>query len=254
MARPSLVAWILVLLAAAPATAHHGGIHPTFRQERVYFHCTGPTKVYNVNYYAQDSTTHWSTIPPSGSMESGAGCGGAEGGFYSNAAWDVAFQGYFVGNVRDVTVEIHQLLLGKVRSAQTEALRIFAWIDGIPLFPEGTQPEDGRTVVVTPVPSADGNTEKFEFTIRNIGFATDVKDSQGNVTGVKTGGAALEDGDGSIEHDFLILVGTHGDNMNTDIKTKLGAWVWDTTEVPSGITFNPPTVAAANMPAILPNY
>lgn len=254
MARPSLVASILVLLVAAPATATHGGIHPTFREERVYFHCTGPTKLYNANYLVPNqSITRWNTFPPSGSLQGGAGCAGLDYGLYSNAAYDVAFGGTFTGNVRDMTVEISQLLLGRARTATTEALRIFAWIDDKPLFPEGTQPDDGRTVVVTPVPSADGTTEKFVFSIRNIGFATETKDSQGNVTGVKTGGAALENGEGNMEHDFLLLIGTHGD-QDTDVKTKLGSWAWDTIETPSGITFNPPTLAPANMPAILPNY
>lgn len=254
MPRPPLVAGLLVLLLALPASAGHSGIHPTFREERVYFHCTGTTKVYNVNYWLSDSTTRWDTTPPSGSMDDGAGCGGVEYGGFSNRAYDVEFRGSFIGNLRDVTVEIHQLLLGRARSATTEALRIFAWIDGIPLFPEGTQPDDGKTVVVTPVPSADGNTEKFVFSIRNIGFADEVRDSQGKVVDVKTGGAALEDGDGEIVHDFLILIGTHGNVQDTDVKTKLGSWVWDTTETPSGITFNPSTLAAAKMAADLPDY
>jgi hypothetical protein len=254
MARPSLVAGILVLLAAVPASAHHGGIHPTFREERVYFHCTGPTKLYNANYWANESTTRWNTTAPSGSADDGAGCGGLEYGGYSNRAYDVAFQGSFTGNVRDVTVEIHQALLGKVRSATTESLRIFAWIDGLPLFPDGTQPEDGGTVVVTPITSPDGETEKFVFTITNIGVVKEIKDSQGEVVDVLTDGAALEDGQGNIEHDFLIYVGTHGDGMNTDVKTKLGAWAWDAIEVPSGITFNPSGPSAAKLKADMPTY
>jgi hypothetical protein len=50
------------------------------------------------------------------------------------------------------------------------------------------------------------------------------------------------------------LVTQQEPGTDTDVKTKLGAWVWDTTEVQSGITFNPPTLAAAKMAADLPDY
>jgi hypothetical protein len=253
--RFSLLAGILVVLAAAPAAATHGGIHPTFRQEHVFFHCTGPTKLYNVNYWSlMGSTTAWNTTPPTGSVQGGAGCGGIEYGGYTNSAYDVAFGGTFTGNVRDLTFEIHQLLLGNARTAATESLRLQAWIDDKPLFPVGTQPTSGKTVTVTPVRSSSGASEKFEFSITNIGFANDIKDAQGNVIGVQRGGAAYEDGEGYEEHTFLIYVGTHGNGTDTDVKTKLGAWVWDTIEVPSGITFNPETLAAAKVKADLPVY
>jgi hypothetical protein len=250
----ALVAGILVLLAAAPAAATHGGIHPTFRDEHVYFHCTGPTKLYNVNYWVPDQNiTGWNTTAPSGSVEEGAGCGGLEYGGWTNRSYDVAFGGTFIGNVRDLTFEIHQLLLGNARSASTETLRLQGWIDGIPLFPVGTLPADGRTVTVTPVASSSGASERFEFSITNIGYAHDVRDAQGNLIRVDRGGAALEDGNGIEEHTFLFYVGTHGDR-DADVKTKLGAWAWDTTEVPSGITFNPSTLAAAKVAADLPSY
>jgi hypothetical protein len=256
MARQSLLAGVLILLAAAPASATHGGIHPTFREERVYFHCTGHTKVYNVNrlVLTQPYITTWNTTAPSQSVQQGAGCGGVEFGGFSNDVYDVAFQGTFTGNVRDLTFEIHQLLLGNARTAATETLRLNAWIDDKPLFPPGTQPTNGRTVTVTPVRSSSGASEKFVFSITNIGYANDVKDAQGNVIGVQRGGAALEDGDGTEEHTFLLYIGTHGNTTDPDVKTKLGAWAWDTTEVPSGISFNPGTLAAAQVKADLPVY
>jgi hypothetical protein len=256
MARHSLLAGVLILLAAAPASATHGGIHPTFREERVYFHCTGPTKLYNVNrlVLTQPYITTWNATPPSQSVQQGAGCGGVEFGGFSNDVYDVAFQGTFTGNVRDLTIEIHQLLLGNARTAATETLRLNAWIDDKPLFPPGTQPTNGRTVTVTPVRSSSGASEKFVFSITNIGYANDVKDAQGNVIGVQRGGAALEDGDGTEEHTFLLYIGTHGNSTDADVKTKLGAWAWDTTEVPSGITFNPGTLAAAKVKSDLPVY
>lgn len=145
-------------------------------------------------------------------------------------------------------------MLGNARTATTEALRLQAWIDDKPLFPVGTQPSSGKTVIVTPVRSSSGASERFEFSITNIGFAKDVTDAQGNVIEVNRGGAALEDGHGTEEHTFLLYIGSHGDGTCPDVKTKLGAWVWDTTEVPSGITFNPGTLATAKVKADLPGY
>ena len=253
---PTLITLLLgCLLMAPPASATHGGIHPTFREERVYFHCTGMTKVYNVNYWTlSEFVTTWNTTPPSQSVEEGAGCGGYEYGGFNNRAYDVAFQGYFVGNLRDVTVEIHQLLLGNVRDAATETLRLQGWIDGVPLFPVGTQPSDGRTVTVTPVPSESGASERFRFTITNLGYANDVYDAEGKLIDVETGGAALEDGDGEQWHHLELYIGVHGNTLDTDVKSKLGVWAWDTTEVPSGITFNPTTPETARVAADLPVF
>lgn len=244
-------------LMAPPVSATHGGIHPTFGQERVYFHCTGPTKLYNVNYWfgPGQSRTGWNTSPPTQSVQEGAGCGGLEYGGFTNPAYDVVFEGTFTGNLRDMTVEIHQLLLGNARESTTETLRLNAWIDGIPLFPVGTQPDDGRTVTVTPEPSASGASEKFVFSIANLGYARDIFNEEGELIDVETGGMALEDGDGFQEHTFLLYLGTHGDTLNaSDPKSKLGAWVWDTTEVPSGITFNPGSLASATVQADMPTF
>ncbi|HEX9823397.1 MAG TPA: hypothetical protein VGB51_03270 [Actinomycetota bacterium] len=251
-----LLTMLVVLLAAlgAPASATHGGIHPTFRSERVYFHCTGATKLYNINYWISESNTGWSTTPPAQSVQEGAGCGGLEYGGFTNEAYDVVFEGTFTGNLRDMTIDVHQLLLGNARQATTETLRLNAWIDGVPIFPVGTQPTNGRTVTVAPVRSSSGASERFLFSITNLGFARDIFDADGKLIDVETGGVALEDGDGSAEHTFLLYLGTHGNTTSADLKTKLGAWVWDTTEVPSGITFNPSTLEPARVAADLPVF
>jgi hypothetical protein len=252
------LAVLAVAASIIPAAAGSGAIHPTFREERVYFKCTGQTKLYNINRYLVGQLqykTGWGTAPPSQSLQQGGGCGGVEYGGYSNDQYDVAFEGTFTGNVRDLTIEVHQVLLGSVRTATTETLRLNMWIDEKPLFPIGPAPTDpkGRTVTVSPVPSANGTSEKFVFSITNIGYANEVKDDQGNVVGVERGGAALEDGNGSREHTFLIYLGTYGNSLDSDVKTKLGSWGWDATEIPSGITFNPGALAQAQVAADLPN-
>jgi hypothetical protein len=40
--------------------------------------------------------------------------------------------------------------------------------------------------------------------------------------------------------------------LDSAVAEQASGWVWDTTEVPSGITFNPPTLAAAKIAADLP--
>src|SRR5688572_7403626 len=99
------VALVAVLAIAAPAAADHGGIHPTVRTEKTYFHCAGPTKVENVNLPASGSTP-WNTTPPVGSYTGGNGCGAADpavqGGGLATI-YDATFSGFFTGNLRDMT-------------------------------------------------------------------------------------------------------------------------------------------------------
>jgi hypothetical protein len=251
-----LLAALLLVLVAAPASATHGDIHPTFRPQTVYFHCSGETKLHQANWAAGLPTSTvayvpWDTNPPPGSVTDGNGCGGLDWGGYTNEFYDPAYRGTFKGNLRDMTVRVHTFLTNGARSAPTEPLRIYAEIDGVALFPRGTQPDDGRTVTVTPVAGNSGVTDLYEFSITNIGFANEVRDSAGNVIDVETGGAALENGHGSAEHTITLYIGHHGGVTPSD--PKVGMWVWDTTEVPSGITFNPSSLAAATVAADLPS-
>jgi hypothetical protein len=253
-----LSALILVLILAVPASAVHGGKHPTFSTRTTYFHCNGQTKLYQANWLAEgtapSSYVPWDTSPPPGSVSDGNGCGGLDTGGGTNELGDPVFQGTFTGNVRDMTVRIYDLVTANARQGTTQRLKVYAEIDGTPLFPTGTTEGayEGRTLTVTPERRNSGATDYYEFTITNIGFANEIRDDAGNVIDVETGGAALEDGDGTEEHTVRLLLGLangiagehpHGSNL----------WVWDTTEVPSGITFNPPTPSTATVQADLPN-
>ncbi len=235
---------ILVVLAfAQPAVATHGGIHPTFRQENVYFHCNTPTKLQNVNWFSS-GTVRWDMNAPTQSVQGGAGCGALEPGAYRNDApnspWDPVFEGTFTGNLRSMTVRLHNLVLSQARTATTFTVRVRLLIDGQELLTP-----TGRNAVVTPVASSTGASELFEFSIRNLGFADEVLDPEGNVVDVQTGGLATENGDGEIERAVTLVI-------DSFTATQASAWAWDTTEVPSGITFNPPTLAAAKVTADLP--
>jgi hypothetical protein len=257
-ARVILTMVALVILSVTPAFASHGGKHPTFKTSEVYFHCPGPTKVQAVNYYT-DAVAHmgspysgWNSAPPSGSLQTGAGCGAVDSWGTTSNFYDAAFRGSFSGNLRSVTVRIHQALLGNARPAAVVTLRLGGDIDGAPIFPPGSSQSDGRQVTVTPVRGANGAVELFEFTITNLGYAEEVRDDAGNVIDVKTGGMAREDGDGTIEHQLTLLVGVHGGPIQDPSMAKVGAWTWDSTDAPGGLTFNPPTSAQATVAADLP--
>lgn len=252
-----LLALTLVLLVVSPAAATHGGIHPTFRSQTVYFHCTGETPVYQANWVAaagaSSSYASWDTSPPPGSVTDGNGCGGWDAGGASNEFGDPVFEGTFTGNVRAFTVRLYDFILPNARQGSTQRLKVYAEIDGIPLFPRGGTEGiyEGRTVNVAPVRGNSGLTDLYEFTITNVGFADEVKDASGNVVGVDTGGAATENGNGTTEHTIKLLIGLAG-GIGDDPPTGMDFFVWDTSEVPSGITFNPASAAAATVAADLP--
>ena len=223
-----------LVVVASPATATHGGNHPTFRSERVYYHCTAPTKLNNANYLTAGAAP-WNTTAPSQSFTQGAGCGHLDAVFYGTAPdspYDAVFEGTFTGNISSMTFELHNLLLGQVRAAGTYSVGLRVLIDGEPLFGAA----QGAEVSVTPELSSTGLSEKLVFSLHRLGCAKEIKDASGNVTSVKTDGYATENGDGTEEHSILVAL----DQYYLD---QAAAFVWDTTEVPSGITFNSPTLA-----------
>jgi hypothetical protein len=139
-----------------------------------------------------------------------------------------------------MTVSVHNLVLSRARTTGTFTVRVRLLIDGEELLTNA-----GRNVTVTPVLSSTGASELFEFSITNLGFANEVLDSSGNVVDVKTGGHAKENGDGITERTVMLVI-------DSAVAEQASAWVWDTTEVPSGITFNPSTLAAAKIASDLP--
>jgi hypothetical protein len=189
-------------------------------------------------------------------VSDGNGCGAFDAGWVSNEVYDAVFEGTFSGNLRDMTIRIHDFVLNNDRDASAPVnLKIYAEVDGVPIFPGGAPDTGyaGRNVMVTPVRGNSGLTDAFEFSVTNIGFAKEIKDASGNVTNVETGGAALEDANGTQEHTIRILLGLSAFPAEEPQTTGSTLFVWDTTEVPSGITFNPSSLAAATVKADLPD-
>ena len=223
MRSPARIAAVLSLtiLTAAPAAATHGGIHPTFRKESVYFHCAGPTKVSNVNNAAADGApATWNTTPPSQSATAGAGCGAIDvGAVRATGQVDAIFKGTFTGNLRDLTVNLHSLLLSRARTSANMTVKV-QWLEI-----DGAAVIENTPLEVTPVVSSTGASELVSFSITGLGAAN-----------------ATEDGDGTTVREIMLMIDTDPNQANT-------IWVWDATEVPSGIEFNPDTLAAAKLRA-----
>ena len=202
----------LALSLAVPAAADHGDIHPTLRTEQTYFHCAGPVKVQNF-YTAQGVIPGWDTNPPAGSVQAGEGCG-----YYENIITEDAdpspvkatWEGTFAGNLDSLTVELHRLL--PAAGASTNLVVGTVTIDGVERF--------SGDIDLQPVASETGASTMAKFSLRRLKYLT-------------------EDGDGTTERTIRVTIDSYNEQQS--------AWVWDTTEVPSGVVFNPASLAGSTV-------
>ena len=210
-----LVGGLMVAFLLVGSAAGAEPIPPTFRSERVYFHC-GATKVANPDMH-QGVAPSWNTTAPTQSVQTGAGCGAVDptgvAGTATVSAFDGAWQGTFTGNVKSITVEAHMIYVGAARAAGVFGAQVRLAIDGAEVIPAGAT----RLVRVTPVKSSTGVSEMIRFTISGLEQFTDI-----------------EEADGATQRTFTLTLHSQYVDQNP-----LTAWVFDTTEVPSGLTFNP---------------
>jgi hypothetical protein len=199
----------LVALLAVPVGATEPD-PPTLRTERTYFACGDVNKVRTVNGL-QVAYDTWDLTVPTTSFTAGGGCGTTAapiGDPELNGTWE----GTFAGNLDRMAVEVHIIDVGLSRAEVDYALVPTLEIDNVPV-PLDTG-EFGFVEVET-VRSDTNLTVRGRFTITGLNLKT-------------------EPGDGTTERKVrLSLSGTSADS---------GAFVWDATEVPSGITFNPEAV------------
>lgn len=213
---PLIVSILVASATTAPAAAHHDGTEeqPTLRTERVYFKCEGDLKVQNVAALQGNYPT-WSTEPPAGSVTDGEGCGQYENLLTVNNntdnPYDVVFRGTFTGNLDTINVEAHNIYLGTPRAGLPFLLAVRLFIDGTLVY------TNSDPIEIMPEPSETGISEKFALSFVGIGLNN-------------------EHGDGTIEREIKLHLMSYNEYQS--------AWVWDTTEVPSGLTFNPETLEA----------
>lgn len=218
----------IAVLAAAmlvPATAGAEGELPTFTQQDVWFNCDGQdAKVVN----ASAKIPGWDTTKPTASVQSGAGCGQLDPAFLINTVEntsqaDASWTGTFTGNLNQLTVELHSIYAGTARTgAQKFGFTPKLYIDGELIS------FDKAILEATPVPSATKASEMIRFSLTNLNVVDDL-----NADGI------ADPGPGTTEHTITLQAANQYINTNG-----LGAWVWDTSEVPAGISFNSATTEA----------
>lgn len=216
-ARRILGSLLALALVAAPAAAEGDVFVPNLRTEQVWFHCEGEAKVHDSVSY---DSIPWDTTAPTQSVAAGAGCGTLDNPVQGNnqvSVQDSHFGGYYDGNLDSMTVELHNIYVGKARSGGPLTFNIRLAVDGTPILGAG-----GKDVSVPPVRSASGASEMVKFTIAGIG---------------------LTDALNNLEHDVLMTVSGGGIATASPIPVRdtVNGWVYDTTEVPAGIVFNPAT-------------
>jgi hypothetical protein len=223
-----LASLVTGLVTVSPASALHGPtgaeFTPNVPTERVYFHCEGAAKLHNI---LLDASIPWNTTAPAQSVQQGAGCGSLDNGLWGNnqvSIQDSHFQGAFAGNIDAITVEAHNIYAGPARQGGTFTVNVRLAIDGEPILGA-----TGKNVTVTPVRSSSGVSEMIKFTITKLNLMNEANDSEHDVLLTLNGGAFVANAQVFPVHDTQ------------------NVWVYDTTEVPSGLTFNPLTPEAATI-------
>lgn len=213
---------------ASPAAALHGltgeDFEPNLRYERVYFHCGNTTKV----HLTTSGPIGWDTTAPTQSVAQGAGCGSFDNSVQGNnqvSVQDSHFAGTYGGNIDNITVEAHNIYVGPARASGPITVNVRLRIDDVAVLGA-----NGKDVTVTPVRSSTGASEMVRFTITNIGLLDEANDIEHDIVMTLSGGAVLV---------------PNGANPVRDTQS---GWVYDTTEVPSGLTFSPATVEPVTLP------
>jgi hypothetical protein len=219
MRRLLLVAAVATLVAGlVPAAAEEEAWEPNLRTEQVWFEC-GDDKVHVGDVTGPIPT--WSTEPPSESVAAGAGCGALDTMFMQSAPgnlYDATWTGEFEGNLDAITIEAHNIYVGPARATGDFEVALKLFIDGQPMFDEL-----GEHVIVPAERSSTGASESITFTVTDLGFTSERDDDWHWIDVVLHGGEAR-----------------HRGPTATDT---LSGWVWGTTEVPSGLVFNPEETA-----------
>jgi hypothetical protein len=215
-----LVSLVASLMAVSSASALHGptgeDFTPNDRLERVYFHCEGAAKLHNS---VQDGSIPWDTTAPTQPVTAGAGCGSLDNGLWGNnqvSVQDSHFQGSFAGNIDKITVEAHNIYLGPGRQSSSFTVNVRLAIDSEPMLGA-----TGKDVTVTPVRSSTGASEMIKFSIVGLNLMNEANDIEHDVLLTLNGGAFVANAQVFPVHDSQNI------------------WVYDTTEVPSGLVFNP---------------
>ena len=190
-------------------------IGPAYCTTDVWFH-QAQTKAGNLAATGQTGSPTFDTTKPTASVTSGAG-----GGYFTNGAeWQVqgtrneatggTFVGSFTGAIDNIGVTMYMLAPGK----QQDPTYAFGYIVEV----DGKEIGRGPNVDV-PLESGGDAARKASFVLTEVPAAMEQ--------------AGVVTGDG-VQHTIRIYLTAY------PIATTTGVFVYDTTEVPSGLTFNIP--------------
>ena len=218
---------LAVLAVAAPSLAENtvcyhkafdelgNPIGPAYCTQEVWFH-QAQTKAGNLAATGQAAYPGWNTTKPTASVTSGAGGGyltnGAQWQLQStkNEATGATFVGSFTGAMDNIAVTMYMLAPGKQQDP-SYSLGVVMEVDG---------------KVVGTVSSADAPLRpegsaalRTDFVLTEIPMA------------MQTAGITTGDG---VAHAIKLYITAY------PIATTTGVFVYDTSEVPSGMTFNVP--------------
>jgi hypothetical protein len=207
---------ISLMMMGAPASATHGGPHPTFKLQTDHFQCLADNRIQNFGRNSGQVPT-WGPTAPTTALTAGGGCIQYENllsntGTYTSP-WDLAFEGTFVGNLKTITFEIYLANLPQASVPELTANATLL-VDGEPVH-TATQTNFS--------PEAAGNIKKITFSYTRLDkrFAT-------------------QDGDGDTERQIGFSFGSFNEQQIL--------FAWGATDAPSKIVFNPETTAGQKFP------
>jgi hypothetical protein len=223
MRRLVLLLAILSLLAV-PAVAQTDPEEVEIRMDQeVFFLCDGETPVQNVENVESRFAT-WGPQAPTESVAGGAGCGAVDSPFMQQTVgnpYDASWEGTYTGALDSLTLHLHNIYVGPARTDGAFQLKVRLFANGRALGGE-----NGLDVAVTPLRSSTGASELVEVTIEGIGLNEKRDEARTQRLG-------------------LIVHGGTPRSTGPTVTDTLSGWVWGTTEVPAGITFNPTEPAEA---------
>ena len=209
----------LLITMAVPATA----AVPTYRSERTYFHCNGSTKVANVNFQTESVLPSWNKTAPTQSVQQGGGCAFVDNLVSATALrnpHDAVFEGDFVGNLHAFTVQMHNLYVGPARHSNTVSMNVAVTVDGKAMFGGPDLTPTAKPITVPLTASNSGATGIAEFTVNGLNLGTEL-------------------GDGTTRRHIVVKISQTGFDTST--------WLFDATDAPAGITFNPKSQAGVTL-------
>lgn len=211
-----LVTAVVALAICVPASAQT--FVPVLESEQVFFRCSGRTRLSQAELAR---SIGWTTEPPAASLAQGGGCGSHDSQLCcpgttsnNNYIYDAVFAGDVEGNLDTLTVKAWMFDAGAARTAASHQIDVYLAVDG--------RVRVDNVPIQVPLAPTDA-ARPVEFTVTGLNL--------------------LSEADATAVHTVDLVMKTPL-YSGTDL-----TWLFDATEVPSGITFNPAEAAAISLKA-----